>query len=770
MAAIAACAALAEAGCNSTTTPVAAGQLNGVSGIAATSGGDRDLLFLANAGGDELRALNICTAADGGVRDQNDPCPLAEDFQFVPAPIRLFPASIQTNDRPVRLAGARLTWSGGNTGAVLVAGAESALRVVDAKNIVDQEDRGAAALDAGIIPLAAPASDVVAANALDGGLEVGAPAVFAFAVTGKSAVSPAQLVVLNLHANPGTGAIQLSGQDIVGSCSLDPVQPKKIALIPGRDDVVYIADGAGDGAVKVNRADVPAGAGAATPCPFKRISAGGRPVRSLAVSPAFTEQSSVVVRHPAGDFLLFAAEDSALCHIADPLSSAGCGGILIANTGTGAVVPQPTAPLSDPGGPPMEPLVPRVTQNFVDLQSFPRDVAFLQPFAGGGACTNAARPAPTDPCTPLIVGGTNNGVRGLTPFDLIGVVSTTDGGDYFVDLVNRRLVSDQRDAPGGVESAPGVDIQGTLTPAAPSTETSPATLLPIVATDPATPPGITLDGWVNPGVTRRSRWRAIFHGPVPGLERRGGSLTPSGSGTFNFTVSPADLSRWTSASLLKLSPGDAVALIFTFDPLKPPCPDLANETVALRTELPIVSITGGVIELAPVPDTPASPGFHPAASCFVSPLGVVAEVRAANGDGGRPWLVYENLEVRGRAKKGEPFIGREPRTDYAGACATNAVCGVAYSATLPPLDIGLAFMISGNDPAVQSVLSIATNSLAFPTTVRDTALSGGLAESLFVYRSPKVQNLIFTAVTGSNGLLQANPLLLNAVGGILSYR
>ena len=777
----------AAAACSSTRSPIASGQLNGASGIAATSAGDRDLLFVANAGGDELRALNICTAADGGQRDQNDPCPLTEDYQFVSGPIRLFPASIQANDRPVRLAGARLTWSGGNTGAVLVAGAESALRVVDAKNIVDQEERGAPPADAGMVPLAAPATDVVAGNQLDGGLEVGAASVFAFAVVEKSAAAPAQLVVLNLHADPGTGAIRLSAQDIVGSCSLDPVQPRKIALVPGRDDVVYIADGAGDGVVKVNRADVPAGAAAASTCPVTRLSAGGRPTRSVAASPAFTEQSSfgvaTVVPHPAGDFLVVAADDSPLCRVADPLSSAGCGGILILSTATGTVVGQPTAGIYAAGAPPMAPLVPRLAFASVDQLSFVRDVAFLQPFAGGDGCKDTSRRNTTEPCTELIVGGNSNSSKVPTPFDLIAVATATDGGDYFIDVVNRRFVNDLRDVPAGLSLAPTVDAVGTLTPAALTTETNPATLTPLKPpvdpahpTDPA-PTGMTLDGWVNPGVTRRSRWRAVFHGPFNGLERRGGSLTASGHGTYNFTVAPADLARWKNATLLQLSPGDAVALIFPGTPATR-CPDLAAETIALRLELPIVSISDSVIELAPVPDG-ATPGFHPADSCFAAPVGVVAEVRAANGGGGRPWLVYENQEVRGRAKNGENFVAREARTDYPGACTNSSVCGIPYSApdpaapgaaARPPVDIAVAFVISGNDPPLQSVLSFATNSVAFPTTVRDPALAGGLSDSVFVYHSPKVQNLIFTSVTGGNGLLQANPLLLNVPGGIVSYR
>ena len=760
---------LALAACSNTLAPAPNGMLNGISGITATSGGDRDLLFVANAGGDELRALNICTAADGGQRDQNDPCPLSEDYQFVAGPIRLFPSSILTNDRPVRLAGARLSYDGGTTGAVLVAGAESALRVVDARNIVDQEDRGVASVDAGMIPLAAPATDVVAANQLDGGLEVPAPSVFAFAVSAKSATSPAQLVVLNLQADLATGGIQLSAKNIVGSCSLDPVQPRKLALVPGRDDLVYIADGAGDGAIRVNRADVPAGATAAAPCPFTRISAGGRPLRSLAASPAFVEQPAfgpaTAITHPAGDLLLVAALDSPLCGLTNPFSSDHCGGLLLLRTDTGTVVPQPTVGIYATGAPPMEPLVPRQPQNAVDFQAYARDVAFLQPFAGGPGCLQ--RKSSTQPCGEVVVGGNTNQSLGVTPFDLLAVATATDGATYFIDVVDRRFVNDLRDLPAGLAAAPSADLAGTLTPG--SSDPNAVNIKPAPASAAPASAGVTIDGWLTPGVTRRSRWRAVFHSPLNGLERRGGSLTASGSGTYLFTVAPADLARWTKAPLLQLSPGDAVALIFTADPTTR-CPDLAGETTPLRIELPIVSISDSVIELGPVADTAATPGFHPATSCFAAPVGAVAEVRVAGGAGGRPWLIYENQEIRGRAKKDEIFVGMDARTDYPGGCTNASVCGQGYTPSQPLPDISFAFIISGNDPPLQSVLSIGTNGVSYPTQVRDGTLLAGLADSVFVYRSAKVQNLLFTSVTGASGLVQANPLLLNTVGGIVTYR
>ena len=92
---LAAAAVAALAACSNTTTPVATGEFAAPSGLAVTSGGDRDLLFIANEGHDNLRALQLCTSDGGTFADGGkDTCPPQENLQFVPAPIRVFPAVV----------------------------------------------------------------------------------------------------------------------------------------------------------------------------------------------------------------------------------------------------------------------------------------------------------------------------------------------------------------------------------------------------------------------------------------------------------------------------------------------------------------------------------------------------------------------------------------------------------------------------------------------------------------------------------------------------
>ena len=77
------CLAALIAACSTATTPVATGEFTSPSGLTVTSGGDRDLLFIANEGRDNLRALQMCRGPlDGGAPQDN--CPSKEDLQFLP--------------------------------------------------------------------------------------------------------------------------------------------------------------------------------------------------------------------------------------------------------------------------------------------------------------------------------------------------------------------------------------------------------------------------------------------------------------------------------------------------------------------------------------------------------------------------------------------------------------------------------------------------------------------------------------------------------------
>ena len=757
------------AACGSNALPPAGGQFLGPSGLAAASAGDRDVLFIASAGGDELKALSLCTTPllDGGIADPASTCPAKEDFQFVAAPIRVLPASIETANRPVRVAGARLTQANKpNNGAAVVAGAESALRIVDAKNVIDAMNRTAPARPVLRVPLDAPAVDVIAANPVVKGRQVGAPDVLLFAATHRSGATPAQLLVLDLTTG-ADGAVL--APTIVRRCALDPVSPRKLAIVPGTNlagavttsggnDSVYVADGAGDGVVQIATASIPAAGGALQPCTIvRRLSTGGRPVRSLALSPVYfrpdADASKPPATFPAGEFLAVAAEDGPLCRV-DPTTSVGCGGILILRTSDGAVVPNPAFDIHDAtsaGSTPMEPLL---------VPGAVRDLDFLVPPQPGASKRPDGVPC-SAPCTTIVEGqGT---LSAALQFNLALAANSTDGAVYFVDVFARRFLSDNRETntlATGFLPQPSLDQGQVLSPPALTTDKDPVHLVP--APKDTDFPSHILDWWFTAGVTHKGRWRVIFHAAIPGLERRGGTVTLSPSGTLLFKSAPADLARWKTASLLQLSPGDFVSFaIFTAGGgTSGVCSDLAGETI-LRVELPIVSITGDTIELAQLPDTATTKGFHPdPATCF--PFGAVAEVRTGNGAGGRPWLVVEGSDVRGRAKKDEQFVAHAPRFDYP----------LYYTDPSKPLeDIAAAFTIAGNEPTrAGTVLSFSTNSGQAQTAARDSALILGIADSIFVYNSPKVTNLIFDTVNGSDAVLQADPANLNAKGGLLTYR
>jgi len=121
---------LALVACGSNPSVIPAGDFSGPSGLAVAPLRDRDLLFVANQGSDELRAMTLCTAPAG----PSNTCSPNEDLQFLPAPLRLFAGSIvQVGERPLRLAGAPLLASDNTPhGAVLVVGSDPAVHVIDA--------------------------------------------------------------------------------------------------------------------------------------------------------------------------------------------------------------------------------------------------------------------------------------------------------------------------------------------------------------------------------------------------------------------------------------------------------------------------------------------------------------------------------------------------------------------------------------------------------------------------------------------------------------
>ena len=756
--------ALALGACSSNITPVATGEFAAPSGLAITSGGDRDLLFIANEGKDSLRALQLCLSPlDGGTGAAPDPCPQKESLQFVPAPVRVFPASIETGDRPRRLAGVRLSrLDGSKTGVVLAVGVDDQLRVVDARNLVEATNH--TVLDGGTtsprpvlaVQLDSPGVDVVAETALDAaGLEVGAPpgqTASAFVATVAQGAAKAELLLLKVGVDAQGAA---TAPVIAGQCTLDPVVPRKLAVVPGGGDRVYIADGAGDGVVWVAKASIPAPSATPAPCTVVRIAAGGRSARSLAVSPPWVEAvggpaadaGTTATPHPAGELLVM---------VLDPKRSATAGsdldpgGILIARTADKAIVPIPPSSVFDPGVQPMEPIA---------TPGLPREVAFLRSNPADPSCPNAS-------CTPVFVGSSTTTAR-TSRFNLLAAVTSTDGATYFVDVLKRRMVDT------------GYTPTASLTPSAPTPilldrSNDPAgpsfTFLPATTGNPdgGTPTAHPVDGWFTAGVTHNASWRVVWHAPFPGLETRSGALSSSGTGTILLKLSALSLLPWVSDQALALGTGDTVSFIsYTAPPGAPPtCEILIASESSPRFELSIVSLPASdTLELAPLQPTETVRPFD--LSACPTGLQVVATVRAT---GTRPWLVYDGSIVRGRARAGKPFVANERRFDYP----------LDYAGPTPLVsdNVALAFQLGGLDPiqlANTNTWSFTVLSGLAPLSFRDSfnsPLPAGFASSVLGYSSPRYPQLVFTSVTGANAVVQADTTVLNsdAFYGIVSYK
>src|SRR5207237_3267196 len=165
------------------------------------------------------------------------------------------------------------------------------------------------------------------------------------------AATSTELVVLDVTL----GRHLAQPRPVRGHCTLGPVVPMKLAVVPGSDAQVYVADGAGDGVVAIQASSVTSVGG---PCVMDRISAGGRSVRSIALSPPWYDQDGAGAPRTrvAGELLLMVLEPLAAVpsgQTPDP------GGLLIAGTGLGLVpkgiVPIPPFDLAE-AGEPMRPL------------------------------------------------------------------------------------------------------------------------------------------------------------------------------------------------------------------------------------------------------------------------------------------------------------------------------------------------------------------------------------------------------------------------------
>jgi hypothetical protein len=757
-------AAVAVVACTSNPLTVATGEFSAPTGLAATAAADRDLLFIANTGRDSLRALQFCNAPlllDGGV-DPADTCPQSAHRQFIPAPIRLFPASIETGDRPLRVAGVRLNRSDGSAaGVALVAGAGSSLAVIDGRSLVDTQTTGTApravlqfdpgqgadggtAADGG--STAAETVDVVAANPLDTrfDLETGAATVTAFAATHS------ELLVLDVTLGTD-GFAQVP--TVRGRCTLDPVVPTRLAVVPGSDARVYVADGAGDGVVSIQTSSVPAGGG---PCVMDRIRADGRSVRSIALSPPWYDQDNngQPRTHPAGELLLMVLEP---LPTSQPGQTADPGGVLFAGTGLG-LVPKGIVPIPpfDPATEVAEPMRPLSLPNPGGLFNEGAFLRAVKPKAAPEPPDLTA--CPTAPCTPLSIGQPAGAAPVLFP--LLAAVSCSDGVTYFIDVANRRLVNQNKYAQvSDLGILPIVNGSGPLFgPAIPA------------------PPTLTLDATkFEPGVTHASSWRVVWHAAIPGLERRGGTITPVNSDTLRFTVPLPNLNLFRDDTAIALAADDVVSLtgysIGTDN--SPACQTVvSSESTPFRFELKIKDVQPDHLDLQVLQDQGSTLGFHPQ-GC--SAFGAVAEVRTART---QPWLVFDGNTVKGRVRDDGTFDARQPRFDYPRS-------DPAYGKTqtdVPPApiasrDLAFSFVISGPLPDTPqeagSRFTWSISSGVFPVAYGDQLHnSAGFATAVYGYSSRRTQDLAFTSVTGMNEVLQADPFLLNSTTtvGLVAYR
>lgn len=773
---------LLAAACNGNPFLVGTGQFVSPMGIAATSARDRDLVFMGNSGHDTLRALQLCTIPflPNGNQAPNDTCPLIEDAQFIAGPVRLFPGDVETGThgtgsvpRPMRLAGVRLTRpTGEKTGAVLVVGADSSVRLVDSLNLFQVSERETTAAGVPVtlatplvLPLDAPGVDIVPQNPLDvNGVETNAPpggTVRAFLVSAAQDNVPAELVVIDVGLD-SNGLVQLP--TVEKKCALTPVLPRQLVQVPtaNGDAAIFVADGAGDGAVKILLSSIP-GVTAGTPaaCSMTRIPAGGRALRAIAASPYFKEPTDSTgfspPDHPPGDVLMMLLEP---LDQETPGRDLDPGGILFVQNSVisnGARVPSapfimpvpPFRPDDNGPHPAMEPIAP--------TDGIAREGTFLRWLNSAGE-PGGNPECPVLPCTGIYVGEPLS--NPALNFDLVAAVTATDGSTYFIDVMQRRFIN------SNYYSQPSMltPTFSSLPQFTPSTAGAQPTL---ILTNPDNNVGHQNTGWANEGVTHLARWRAIFHSPFPELDRRAGVLRPTGHGTLLFTTPPQDLDRWTSNPVLKLAPGDVVSFA-SINPVdaNPACAAIAQQesNAPLRFELPILAIPdAGSMELGELAPTAKANGFQPDACPALS---VVAEVRTA---GDNPWLVERNSTARGRLATNGTFIGYERRFDYP------LDYPLAADPTQPLLatqDIGIAFTILGPDPVLPvSGFDFSLFSGQAQLVFRDYTLTEGYATQVYSYASPRRQNLLFTAVTGSDAVEQADPTALSAtIDGLVTYR
>jgi len=563
-------------------------------------------------------------------------------------------------------------------------------------------------------------------------------------------------------------------------CTLDLVATR-LALVPGTDDLlpneggpahVYVADGSpdavpagkGDGAVEVSVPDMPIYDPATfTRCPvIRRLPASdpgdpvrvGRPLRALALSPAFFQANNVPAR--GGSILLgVTLGSSALCGVRG-VFNCGEGYIAIVQTNPGAatsrVAPAPpadffAAPADAPSMAPLRPL------------AAVRDVTFLRPRPDCATKANA--------CVDITAGLSTR----VTPFaiQLGAVASTDDGGTVLVNVIDRRFVDDLRDSsdpnaglPPALSAVTFFPSQGIGTPepqlAFPNTLPAPAGDL-FTSTGLSHPcPDVNTPGCLNKGVTTPLRWEVVWRGVMPGLESVAGTLhRDAGSGAMRLDLAARDLTPWITSPRLALQAGDIVHLHAFANPASV-CPAIGGVSATL--DIPIQAVEARALVLGAVP------GFDPPASC--GSVVTAVDVRTGPSPAGE-WLVAAGSDVRGRVAHNALFVSKAQRFDYPRD----------FPAPRPQMDIEIAFAPIGQLPTLAGQqFTFTTARGTQPTTIRESniILEGPVGDVL-AYQSGHFSsstilspNIVFTALTGNNALLRASPANIGAEAALLVYR
>jgi hypothetical protein len=815
------------AACGSTPVITVGATFQSPFAITTTWAHDRDLLFVANGGGDDMTAMSLCTqvkAPDGGfVDDFGNPnpntCAETEDQQLLPAPIRVFPGSITAGARPTRIAGVRLLdTNGAPFGAVLVAGLDIApdaagtpqpvIRVIDANNILDLSKRvpNETLHQPFDVSLPNPATDVVAS-------ETPGHHVRAFVVS-QAPQGPAVLTAFDVRLAEQAAAQSTPIMVPVARCTLDLIATR-LALVPGTDDLLpneggpahlYVADGTpdgvpagkGDGAVEVSVPDMPPFDPATFPActAFRRIPASdpgdpilrvARPLRSIALTPAFFQSKAPDNAAPGapppvpargGSILLgVTLGSSALCGVPGNLNC-GEGSIVIVQTGnpggtTSRVAPAPpadffTAPADAPAMAPLRPL------------SAVRDVTFLRPIPNCPSGANA--------CVQITAGLTTR--LTFLEIQLAAAASTDDGGTVLINVIDRRFIDDLRDSNDPNASLPPALSAPTFFP---SQSNQPILVfpptLPAAADDlfltkfpnghPC--PDINTPGCLNKGVTTATRWQVTWRGIMPGLESVAGTLhrDPPDSPTVRLDLAALDLTPWTTSPALALQAGDVLHVHSVANPSSV-CPELAKLSTTEDVLIQSVEPRALVLSLAGRQDSAQAvdnvPPFDFPATC--GPIAVAVDIRAGNPTPGG-WLVTAGNDVRGRVPHNGIFVSKARRFDYP----------IDTPQARPQDDIEVAFAPIDQPSAGFGPPTVAGQQFTFitargtqPTTIRETAtVPQGPVGQVFAYQAGHFSNpgnnppilfptILFTALTGNNALLRASPANIGAEAALLIYR